>query len=309
MSRNFEALKSVALGALVALCLCLFLNDRNATRGVPYTAKQLDDSSDTAEKDVAARLRDVVAELQSTVLAVQEAAVAMQEAAVAMRSSAVQREPSSSTSLALPVAPAAQQQQLVTAAASSSFDPNVPQSVLEFYRKNGFKACQTSVPKGECWLSLTKYVDCTKLFQQYLTTMATHKPVSPAPENMPPEWKDLYLLDGAVELDSWYISEVSADTGTGPALVLSQQHLDNLTAIAKTRPDSFGPYNTHVRAIYGALDCHPVSGLAGAVFGTRDPWVEALLLANGEYWMCCCGLCNNVWWAGSCLWSAIAQLR
>eukprot|EP00775_Hariotina_reticulata_P008065 gene8065-8260_t len=98
---------------------------------------------------------------------------------------------------------------------------------------------------------------------------------------MPPELKDQYLLHGAVQVLDWYFSEVAADTGVGAHVTWSQQYLDSMTAQAKGRPSSFGNYQEHVVSMYHALDCHPVTGLYGAVIGTQFPWLEAVLLAFG----------------------------
>lgn len=43
-----------------------------------------------------------------------------------------------------------------------------------------------------------------------------------------------------------------------------------------------GHYGNVCFHIYQALDCHPISGFSGAVFGTEAPWLEAILFAFGK---------------------------
>eukprot|EP00775_Hariotina_reticulata_P014071 gene14071-14192_t len=96
---------------------------------------------------------------------------------------------------------------------------------------------------------------------------------------MPAELRDEYLLNGAVQAEQLYFSNVNADNGKGAFGVWSQQYLDNMTERARKRPQKLGAYGGNVKALYHALDCHPVKGLHGAVIGSRTPWVEAVLLA------------------------------
>jgi hypothetical protein len=55
-----------------------------------------------------------------------------------------------------------------------------------------------------------------------------------------------------------------------------------------------GPYNQASMPIYQALDCHPVKGMKGAVFGSEAPWLEAMLFAAGE----CGGVLGGGTWKG-----------
>jgi len=226
-------------------------------------------------------LKDKIAQLQLSASAVQSAAIAGQPALQALPRSnrfRISQPPSDqhdgkASTLA------------VSAVASSTSLKRTyydyTQVVTEVYGKQGFKVCPSLVPDTECWLQLSKSVNCTTLFTNYLTQMASHKPVSPAPKTMPPELRDLYLLHGAVKQNKWYKSDVDADNGKDVFSTWSQEYLDNMTAKAKQRPDQFGAYGQSVKSMYHALDCHSVRGLHGAVMGTRKPWLEAVLLAFG----------------------------
>lgn len=141
----------------------------------------------------------------------------------------------------------------------------------------------------QCWLRLQTKVNCQQLFKDYLGLLTSHVPVFPSPSTLPEQRKQDFLLNGFTQLSSYYIAQ--PDYAPGAAVpVWDAAYVNSLVKQAEARASPFGNYGGSVGHIYQALDCHPVKGQTGAVFGSEHPWVEAVLFAFGKHTHCTSGL-------------------
>jgi hypothetical protein len=192
---------------------------------------------------------------------------------------------------ALKVATGDQQQQLVVPLSPPSASAAAVQA-LDYrhiygavYSPLGYSAC--AVPAASsgvlCWLPLHKPVDCKTLFTQYSQQLQQHKPVFPPPEKLPAGQQGEFLLQGAAQLSPYYIQQ--SDYAPDASVTFNLTQFQELHKAAASRL-FLGHYDNACFTVYQALDCHPINGSRGAIFGTELPWLEAILSAFGE---CGCG--------------------
>lgn len=152
--------------------------------------------------------------------------------------------------------------------------------VRTVYRPNNFSVCVPASDTPQCWLQLSTTVQCQDLFKEYLQLLEQHQPVFPPPRGIRMQDKATFLLNGFTTFRNLYIQQQDyAPDADIP--VWNQAMLDAWMHKVKLR-QPVGHYFTDSLSIYQALDCHPVKGSTGAVFGTEVPWLEAILFAYGE---------------------------
>jgi hypothetical protein len=160
----------------------------------------------------------------------------------------------------------------------------------QVYQPHSYAVCPPPEGHQPCWLQLSKEVDCAALFDDYQKVLETHVPVFPAPRDLPQHLRDEFLLYNFTKISTFYFPQLShAPNAEVP--VWTNDTLKEYIIKAKARVQ-VGGYNKASLPIYQALDCHPVQGLTGAVFGTEKPWLEGMLFASGE-----CH-CQPGWWLG-----------
>lgn len=152
--------------------------------------------------------------------------------------------------------------------------------------KDVYKPANYTVCEGkhvsECWPRLHKVVDCRRLFDEYEHLLANHVRVHPPPKQLAAGQEQAYLLNGYTSLKSvYYLQESHAPDAEVP--IWTAEYIGGMAKEAKARKPSLGNYGESVQHVYLALDCHPVQGLHGAVFGTQYPWVESVIFAWGRY--------------------------
>jgi len=152
----------------------------------------------------------------------------------------------------------------------------------QIYRPQNLSACQAPASVGhvQCWPLLAKDVNCESLFTEYIYVLQHHQPLFPPPKQMLAEYKDMYLLKGLAHFKEFYF-EQSSHAPDAKVPVWTESMLNPLVELARSRKQ-MGSYPRAIFSIYEALDCHPIGGLSGAVFGTDVPWAEAILFAFGK---------------------------
>jgi hypothetical protein len=151
----------------------------------------------------------------------------------------------------------------------------------EVYAPRHYSVCKTA--KGPtCWPRLQVAVDCQQLFAEYGRILHAHVPVAPAPRQLPAGQEAEFLLNGYSLLSESYHAE--PNWAPGAAVVeWKADYIQGLVQEAKSRKSPFGIYGNEVQHMYAAIECHGIKGLHGAVFGTEEPWVEAILFAHGKF--------------------------
>lgn len=159
--------------------------------------------------------------------------------------------------------------------------------VQAVYSANNFSVCvPASADKPQCWLQLSVKVQCQELFKEYLRLLQHHQPKYPPPKEIRSEDKAVFLLNGYTQFKEMYVQQQDyAPDAEVP--VWHKTMLSGWIEKVKAR-QPVGHYGEDSVSIYQALDCHPVKGSAGVVFGTEAPWLEAILFAYGE---CSCRFC------------------
>lgn len=165
----------------------------------------------------------------------------------------------------------------------------------EVYEPQGYTVCPTSTSNIQCWLPLAKSVDCKLLFDDYLHVLNHHTPVFPAPRELKAGEEGDFLLGGYTILSSLYFAQLS-HAPNAPAPVWTADSIRNFTVQAQAR-QPMGAYGHGALNVYQALDCHPVKGLRGAVFGSETPWLEAILFVYGKIsgHIVRVGFCETYW--------------
>lgn len=151
------------------------------------------------------------------------------------------------------------------------------------YSLANYTVCPRQHPSNVavCWPRLHKAVNCRRLFDEYEQSLRNHVRVYPPPKDLKPGYEQEFLLNGYTVLTSLYFQqEEYAPDAQSP--IWGAAFIADMVAAAKARKPSLGIYGEAVQDVYRALDCHPVSGTHGAVFGTEVPWIEAVLFAWGE---------------------------
>lgn len=152
----------------------------------------------------------------------------------------------------------------------------------EVYAPHQYEVCH--VDGQTCWPQLTKDVDCAALMRDYRALLETYVPVVPGPREIPAAQRDEFLLNNWTLLSPMYMAQMS-HSAHAPVPVWTSDTIKDFVQKAEARV-AVGGYGWAALPIYTALDCHPVTGLQGAVFGTENPWVEALLFTFGKSSLC-----------------------
>jgi hypothetical protein len=157
---------------------------------------------------------------------------------------------------------------------------NYDDAVQKVYRPLNYTVCPALVQQNvQCWLRLTRAANCNKLFSDYIRTLRTIKPILPPPRQLDPSLRDTFLLHGFTALSKWYLADFSLGANVP---IWTDSTIKAMVDKANQR-QQVGQYGNDCFSIYHALDCHPVEGLTGAVFGTTLPWIEAILFAFGRH--------------------------
>jgi hypothetical protein len=158
-------------------------------------------------------------------------------------------------------------------------------AIQQVYQPRNYSVCTPANGTMTCWLQLRKEVDCATLFDEYEATLKTHVPVFPPPKELPSHLRDEFLLQNLTRLRSYYFKQADYS----PDATVQVWTLDTIKGFMQKakKGHAVGHYKKGMLTIYPAIHCHPIEGLAGAIFGTEAPWLEGLLFALGELqiWM------------------------
>ena len=113
---------------------------------------------------------------------------------------------------------------------------------------------------------------CNALFKETLKSLEV---VWPPPEEMPSNFKTMYLLDDLVQLGSRYLYN---EHNGGEEAFWSKEEIKRKGEL----PNTCGVYTTPVCHVSMQKYKHLIFRKTAAVFGSMTEWLEALLL-NSEY--------------------------
>jgi hypothetical protein len=99
---------------------------------------------------------------------------------------------------------------------------------------------------------------------------------TPPPRTIPPELLDAYTMQGRAVVGDWYCNEVIADGAS--RRFTAEQFASCLDRAAKGENAYYGETDAWLRQ---ALQAHPVAGREALVFGSVQPWYEAMALTHG----------------------------
>lgn len=154
-------------------------------------------------------------------------------------------------------------------------------AIQKVYHPRNYAVCTPADGTKPCWLQLAKAVDCATLLNEYESTLKTHVAVFPPPRDIPSHLRDEFLLNNFTELRSYYLKQEDRS----PNVTVQVWTMDTIKDFMQRTKAGLdvGHYGTGMMPSYQALRCHPVQGLAGAVFGTERPWLEGMLFALGGF--------------------------
>uniref|UniRef100_A0A914XPT5 Class I SAM-dependent methyltransferase n=1 Tax=Plectus sambesii TaxID=2011161 RepID=A0A914XPT5_9BILA len=130
-----------------------------------------------------------------------------------------------------------------------------------------------------------KNIQCSKVFLEWMDVQIksniTADTKDPPPKEIKESEKDLYLLNGFVQLKSTYFNNIPANVSkkflepwTNNVIKKYFGYYDNLAWGAL-------PYGGECAAVFFALKHFKPTGLTGMVIGSLTPWVEAMALYHG----------------------------